>query len=283
MAQKSNQFPDSNSSDDVYYDSWKEDRDLILEYNGIDLADAGVSNILGSGVDNVTRSQAIVKVMKMVEDGGVRHVIPVNPYKLVRYRSNKDLNVIYSKADMKLASGAGVGWASRMVGFPLRERVDLLSFLMELIRLAELKEYSIFIVGGRPEVAERTFFNIKKSFPKIRIVGRHGGFFNEERELSVVEAVRKSQANIVLVGLGFPKEDRWINKIRGSFTNAVFISVGGCLDIISGENRKSPPFFAERGLDWFYRTVTRPWRYGRLLRVFLFDLRLLLYRIFRKR
>ncbi|MGL4370020.1 MAG: WecB/TagA/CpsF family glycosyltransferase, partial [Spirochaetota bacterium] len=120
------------NKNDVYYDSWKEDRDLILEYNGIDLNDAGVSNILGAGVDNVTRSQAIVKVMKMIEEGGVHHVIPVNPYKLIRYRGNNDLNAIYSKADLRIASGAGVMWASQKVGFPLRERVDLLSFLMEL-------------------------------------------------------------------------------------------------------------------------------------------------------
>jgi N-acetylglucosaminyldiphosphoundecaprenol N-acetyl-beta-D-mannosaminyltransferase len=271
------------ANDDVYYDSWKEDRDLILEYNGIDLNDAGVSNILGAGVDNVTRSQAIVKVIKMVEDGGVHHIIPVNPYKLVRYRANRDLNIIYSRASMKIASGAGVVWASKMVGFPLKGRVDMLSFLMELIRLSEIKEYTIFLVGGRPEVAEQTFFNIRKSFPKIRIVGRHGGYFNEERELSVVEAIRKSQANIVLVGLGFPREDRWINKVRNNFKNTIFISVGGSLDVISGDNRKAPPFFAERGLEWFFRIITRPWRYGRILRVFFFDLHLLFYRIFKRR
>ena len=268
---------------DVYYDSWKEDRDLILEYNGIDINDAGVSNILGSGVDNVTRSQAIVKVMRMIEDGGVHHVIPVNPYKMVRYRGSNDLGVIYSKADLKIASGAGVVWASKQVGFPLCERVDLLSFLMELIRLAEIKEYSIFIVGGRPEIAEQSFFNIKKSFPKIRIVGRHGGFFNKERETAVVEAMRKSQANIVLVGLGFPREDRWIDSVRDNFKNTVFISVGGALDIISGDNRKAPPYFAERGLDWYYRIITRPWRYGRLIRVAFFDLHLLAHRLFVRR
>jgi N-acetylglucosaminyldiphosphoundecaprenol N-acetyl-beta-D-mannosaminyltransferase len=281
MAKKEISTPDTH--DDVYYDSWKEDRDLILEYNGIDLTDAGVSNILGIGVDNVSRSQAILKLSRMIEEGGVHHVIPVNPYKLIRFRSNKELNLIYSASDMKLASGAGVLWASKKVGFPLRERVDVLSFLMELVRLAEIKEYSIFIVGGRPEVAEQAFFNIKKSFPKIRIVGRHGGFFNSDREISIVEAMRKSQANIIIVGLGFPYEDRWITKNREMFKNAVFISVGGALDIISGVNRKAPAFFAERGLDWLYRIITRPWRYGRLLRVVFFDIRLFFYGLFRKK
>ena len=275
--------PEFSSNDDVYYDSWKEDRDLILEYNSIDLSDAGIANILGVGVDNVTRSQAIAKVMKMIEEGGVHHVIPVHPYKLIRYRRNRDLNLVYSRSSLRIPAGAGILWASRMVGFPLKERVDFLSFLMELIRLAEIKEYSIFLIGGKPEVAEQVYFNIKKSFPKIRIVGRHGGFFNAEREISVVEAARKSQANIILVGLGFPREDKWINKFRSSFKNTVFINVGGALDIISGTNRKAPPYFTERGLDWFYRIFTRPWRIGKLFRVVLFDTHLLLYRIFKRR
>ncbi len=153
---------------------------------------------------------------------------------------------------------------------------------MELVRLAEIKEYTIFLVGGKPETAERAFFNIKKSFPNIRIVGRHGGFFDAEREKSVIEAIRKSEADIVFVGLGFPKEDRWIYNIKKEFKNTVFISVGGSLDTISGDTRKAPPYFMERGLDWFYRIITRPWRAGRLFRVGLFFISVIFRKIFSK-
>ncbi len=259
-----------NQQEEVYYDSWKENRDIILEYNQVSLKDASISNILGLGVDNVTSKQAIVKVMKMIEDGGVHHIIALNPYKMVRYKANSDLGVIFSKASMKFASGAGVQHLSKISGAQaLVERIPFLSFMMELIRLAEIKEYSIFLVGAKPEVAERAYANLMKSFPKLRVVGRHGGFFNPEREKSVVEAIRKTQANIVLIGMGFPREDKWIAKIRNSFQNAVLIGIGGSIDIISGEKMKAPAFFMERGLDWFYRCINRPWRYGRLFRVWL--------------
>jgi N-acetylglucosaminyldiphosphoundecaprenol N-acetyl-beta-D-mannosaminyltransferase len=270
---------------DIYYDSWKEDRDLILEYNQVSLADARISNILGMGVDNLTSTQAIAKVMKMIEEDGFHHIIPLNPYKLIRFRSNNDLNITFNKSSMRFASGAGLGWPSSLLAFPLRERIPLISFIMELIRLAETKEYTIFIVGGRSEVAEKAFFNIRKSFPKIRIVGRHGGYFNETREKSVVEAIRKSEADIVLVGMGFPKEDKWVAKYRSQFSNSdsVFISVGGSLDIIAGEHRKAPNFFIERGLVWFYRVISRPWRYGRIFRLFLFYLHVIIKKIFSRR
>lgn len=266
---------------DVYYDSWKENRDIILEYNQVSLENATISNILGLGVDNVNSKQAVVKVLKMIEDGGVHHVIALNPYKMVRYKSNFDLDIMFSKASLKFASGAGVLRLSRISGAqPLCERIPFLSFLMEVIRLAEIKEYSIFLVGAKPETAEKAYSNLMKSFPKLRVVGRHGGYFNPEREKSVVEAIRKTQANIVLIGMGFPREDKWIAKIRNSFQNAVLIGIGGSIDIISGENMKAPAFFMENGLEWFYRCISRPWRYGRLIRVWLLFLHGHINRIF---
>jgi N-acetylglucosaminyldiphosphoundecaprenol N-acetyl-beta-D-mannosaminyltransferase len=270
------------TEDSSFYNSYKEERDIILEYNQVSLDDASIVNILDIGVDNLTREQSVYKIVKMIEEKGTHHVITLNPYKLHRIKTNTDLRLISHKADMHIASGAGLGWASRFLKTPLKERIGVLSFMMEIIRLAEIKEYTIFLVGGKPEVAERAFFNIKKSFPGIRIVGRHGGYFDPEREKSVIEAIRKSEANIVFVGLGFPKEDKWIYKIKNDFKNAVFISVGGSLDTISGEKRKAPPWFMEKGLDWFYRIITRPWRVGRLLRVLLFFLTVMVRRILKK-
>lgn len=270
------------AEDSSYYNSYKEERDLILEYNQISLSDASVINILNIGIDNLTRQQAVYKIIKMIEDGGVHHVIPLNPYKLWKIRATNDLKVISDKANMHIASGAGIQWAGRMLKTPIKERIGILSFMMELIRLVEIKEYSIFIVGGRPEIAERAFFNIKKSFPNIRIVGRHGGYFNEEREKSVIEAIRKSEANIVFVGMGFPKEDKWIYKFKSEFKNIIFISVGGSFDTISGEIKKAPPYFMENGLDWLYRIITKPWRIGRLFRLAAFFISVIFKRIFMK-
>jgi N-acetylglucosaminyldiphosphoundecaprenol N-acetyl-beta-D-mannosaminyltransferase len=261
-------------SDGNLYDSYKEEQDLILEYNQVKLDDVNVVNILGVGIDNVSRAQAVVKVMDMIKEGGVYHIVPMNPYKLMRTKSSSDLSVLINKADMHLPSGGGLMWAGRKLKKPFKEQVLLLSFMMDIVRIAEIKEYPIFIVGGKPEVTEMAFFNIKKSFPHIRIVGRHGGYFNTEREKAVVEAMRKSEARIFFVGFGFPKEDRWIQKIRKDFNNGVFISIGGSIDIISGSTKKAPAYFMERGLDWFYRIITRPWRIDRVFRTLMFFIRL---------
>ncbi len=266
--------------DGIYYDSYKEDRDLILEYNQVTLSDVTISNVLGIGIDNMTREQAVARVIDMIKNGGVHHVMCLNPYKLMRIRASNDLRVISNMATMHINSGGGLAWASRMLKAPLKERIPVLSFMMDIIRIAHIKEFTIFMVGGKPEIAERAFFNIRKSFPRIRIVGRHGGYFSDEREGAVIEAMRKSEANIIFVGLGFPREDQWIQRIKNDFKNTVFITVGGCIDIISGEVKKAPNFFMERGLDWFYRIITRPWKVGRILRVKQFFITVVFKKIF---
>ena len=271
------------SGEQDYYDSWKEDRDIILEYNQITLDSVTVVNILGVPVENITRNQSIVKVMKMIEKGGVNQVIFLNPYKIMRIRSNADLRHIISMTDMYLDGGAGLQWASKMLKHPIKERISVLSFMMDIIRVSEMKEYTIFLVGAKPEIVERTFANINKSFPKIRIIGRHGGYFKPEREKAIIEAIKKSEPDIIFVGFGFPKEDKWIFKLKKELKKGVIIGVGGSFDIISGEIKKAPPFFMEKGLDWFYRIITRPWRFGRLLRVKYFFFRIILKRIFKRR
>lgn len=270
------------SDDSVYYNSYKEERDLLLEYNQVDLSDVGIVNLHGIAINSCSRTQAVVQIMKLIEDKEVHNIISLDPYKLQKIRSSADLQLISNRADMHIPSGGGLEWACRILKKPIKERISILSLMMDIVRIAEIKEYSIFLVGAKPEIVEKTFFNIKKSFPDIRIVGRHGGYFSKEREKSVIEAMRKSQPDIVFVGLGFPKENEWIHKIRNEFTNTVFIGVGGSIDTISGEIKKAPDFFMERGFDWLYRVITKPWRIGKLYRTFTFYAGTIAKRLFSK-
>jgi N-acetylglucosaminyldiphosphoundecaprenol N-acetyl-beta-D-mannosaminyltransferase len=270
-------------SDEIYYDSYKENRDIILEYNQVSLEDASVVNVLGIAIDNLTREQSIVKVMNMIDSKGLYHVIFLNPYKIQRIKFNSDLRLIYSKASLYLTNGAGIQWAAKKMGSSIKERIPILSFLMDIVRIAEIKEYTIFLVGAKPEIVEKTFFNIRKSFPKTRIVGRHGGYFSATREEAIIEAIQKSEPDIIFVGLGFPKEEQWIYKLRSELNHGVIIGVGGSFDIISGAIRKAPPSFMTRGLDWFYRIITRPWRIGRFFMVMLFFSNVIFRKMFKKK
>ena len=106
-----------------YYESYKE-KDLLLEYTEVDISNIPVINILDTGIVNITRIQAVAKIMDMVNAKKVHHVMCMNPYKIMRIKSNNDLNLISKKADMHLACGAGISWAARMLKTPLREVIS---------------------------------------------------------------------------------------------------------------------------------------------------------------
>ena len=101
--------------DETTFDESYKEGDLILEYNQVTLDDVSIVNILGIGIDNMTSSQAVVRVLDMIKDGGVYHIIPLNPYKLMRAKSSIELNAIINKADIHLPSGGGLLWAARIL------------------------------------------------------------------------------------------------------------------------------------------------------------------------
>jgi len=268
-----------------FYDSNKEDRDVILEYNNIPLNEVKPYDICGVPVWNFTMAEAIAQITALIEKGGVYHFISLDPYKLYKIKTDKSLKFIKDSAEGEVknfATGAGVLWASKTLGSPLPETIPFFSFLMELIRLAEAKEYPLFFMGSKNEIVEKAFNNLKKSFPNLKIIGRHGGYFLSQREEDIVEAMRKSEPKIVFVGLGFPREDKWIQRIKVCFKNTIFISIGGSLDVISGQMKKAPDFFINRNLAWFYRIIIRPWRIGRFLGVLFFFFLVLLTKFFQK-
>jgi N-acetylglucosaminyldiphosphoundecaprenol N-acetyl-beta-D-mannosaminyltransferase len=140
----------------------------------------------------------------------------------------------------------------------------------------------IFFLGGRPSVTEGSYFNLKKSFPEMKVVGRHTGYFDNNREKAVLQAIRKTSPKVLLVGLGYPKELEWIRRNQKQLENMVVIGVGGSFDIMSGKAKKAPDFFQNRGLTWLYRIITRPYRLLAWWRMFLFYLFTLFFHLFKK-
>jgi N-acetylglucosaminyldiphosphoundecaprenol N-acetyl-beta-D-mannosaminyltransferase len=241
-----------------------EDRDFLLEYKSIDLTSLKSNRIFGVPVSDVTRDEAVACVLDMIEKkDGPHYVFFVDPIKLMRIRK-KRLNFICSMSRLILPDGAGLQWAANRLGLPLKERIPMISFLMDVVRLARKKDFTIYILGSRPDYVERVFSNMQKSFPGLRIIGRQSGYFDRSREALIKESIRKSAPDIIFLGMGFPKQERWVKENWKYLSRSVVIGVDGALDILSGKARKAPDWAQVRGLIWFWRTITRPWNLGRV-------------------
>ena len=131
--------------------------------------------------------------------------------------------------------------------------------------------YSMFLLGGREGIAEKAGKNIVKKYPNIRIAGSNNGYFKgahigfegHEEELSVVQKINDAKPDILFVGFGAPKQEKWIHLYKDNLNAKVIIGNGGTMDILAGETKRAPEVWQKLGLEWFYRLVKEPSRIKR--------------------
>lgn len=195
-------------------------------------------------------------------------VLPVDPYRITWLQRKKSKYLgFFQKSFINLPDGGGMIWMSRMFRNELPSRVKVANFTMNLIRLAQAKNYTVFIVGSRDRVLDKLSSNLLRSFPRLRIVGKHHGYLKGEAKERVNEAVRKTDPHIIIVGLGLHNGLRWMVENENNLGNAIVLNVSDALDILAGESKKAPDSVAERGYTWLWRSLNRPWRWHRMVLV----------------
>jgi N-acetylglucosaminyldiphosphoundecaprenol N-acetyl-beta-D-mannosaminyltransferase len=263
-----------------YSSAW-EDRDYLLEYKSIDLSRLSRVQLLDVPVDNVTRDEAVAKVFDALEKkNGPYFVQFLDPLKLMRMRPGRKLAKL-ADSHLMLCEGGGLEWACRRLHIPLKGRVPMIAFLMDLFRLAHKKDYTIYLLGSTPEYIERVYQNLTRSLPGLRIIGRQSGHFKPDRERLIKESMRKSSPDIILIGMGFPRQELWMRENQDCLTHAVVIGLDGAIDVLSGKKKKAPDALQLRGLVWLWRTLMRPYRVDRIWYVLSF-ITLVLWRSFKR-
>lgn len=249
------------------------DRDYLLDYKSIDIHSLQKVDLLDVPLDNVNRDEAVALLLDYIEKKSAsRFVLFVDPIKLMRIRPKRKLSYIRENADLILADGAGLQWAAAKMGNPIKERIPMMSLIIDLIRAASMKNHTIYFLGSKQERLEKITKNLQRIFPEVRIIGRQGGYFNSTREALIKESIRKSEPDIIFIGMGFPRQEKWIIENRQLFHNSVLIGIDGAFDILSGQKKKAPDYFQLRGYAYIWRILSRPYRLDRMwyLMVFYF-------------
>ncbi|MDP4093054.1 MAG: WecB/TagA/CpsF family glycosyltransferase [Bacillota bacterium] len=223
-------------------------------------------DILGVPVDSVTMEQAKQKVIDYVhENNGTRMVFTPNSEILMAAQRDPGLKDILKNADLLVADGAGVVLAARILRLNIPEKVSGIDLVKNLLQVSEKEGLSYFLFGSKPGVAEAAGEKMKETYGNIDIKGYRNGYFSKEDEPQIVEQVNSSGADIILVALGAPKQEKWIYEYREALKAKVCIGIGGSLDVFAGNVKLAPDFFRNHGLEWLYRLCKEPRRYKRML------------------
>jgi N-acetylglucosaminyldiphosphoundecaprenol N-acetyl-beta-D-mannosaminyltransferase len=222
-------------------------------------------------VDAVTFPQAVAAVERLVERKKGGRVFTPNVDHVVMAEHDERFAAAYSRADLSLADGLPLVAASGLLGVRLPERVSGSDLVVPLMERAAARDLSVYFLGGAPGVAEKARQKLLEQLPTLRVVGVDAPMINvdgtpEERAMrlkSVTDPIRAAKPDLVLVALGAPKQELFIDQVADELAPSVFLGIGASLDFIAGTVQRAPPWARKVGLEWAHRLVHDPVRLWR--------------------
>ena len=217
-------------------------------------------------VDVVTFAEALERIASMVESKAGGAVFTPNVDHVVKAERDDAFREAYARADLCLADGMPLVWASRLLGPSLPEKVSGSDLLLPLMQLAAERRWRVYLVGGGPGVADETGQRLRAEHgvqiagTDSPVVGPDGAADESERTL---ERLRAARPDLVLVAFGAPKQELWIDRFADQLAPAVAIGVGASLDFLAGRVRRAPAWMSRAGLEWLFRLAREPRRLWR--------------------
>jgi N-acetylglucosaminyldiphosphoundecaprenol N-acetyl-beta-D-mannosaminyltransferase len=223
--------------------------------------------IVGIEIDNVNMDEAVGILAEYLDMNICSMVFTPNSEILLEAVKNRELEDALKGGQLVVPDGIGVVIASRFYGTPVKERVGGFDLMMRLMEIADSKGKSIYLLGGKPGVAEEAAIKLTEKHSGLVIAGTRDGYFGIDDEEKIISEINNSNADVLLVALGVPKQENFIYKNRDELKVRIAMGVGGSLDVLAGKVKRAPEFYQKAGLEWFYRLMKEPRRIGRIMRL----------------
>ncbi len=239
------------------------------------------------GIDQADNQKTIQKIEEFIISKTPHQIVTPDTLAVLRARKDPEYHTILKSADLVTPDGAGILWAAKTLNYPLPERVTGIDIIHNICRLAAKKGYSLYLLGSYPGVASEAALNLTREYPGIKIAGTHHGYFSYEdsqncedvkngdgvrnkKEEEIIAEIKENRPDILLVGMGVPKQEKWININLEKLDVPVCVGVGGSFDVLSGRIPRAPLWMQRHGMEWIYRSIKQPNRTFRVLALFYF-------------
>lgn len=225
----------------------------------------------GIAVDNISLNYAISQLQYWVNTNADPKII-VTPDALAAMRSRSDERYrrIVHKAGLVLPDGMGLMIALRLVGCPVQERIPGIDFVEHLCRRAAYEGWGVYLLGGEAGIAEKAAAALIARHSGLIVSGTRNGFFSDGQNDEICREIKESGAKILLVGLGVPQQEYWLEQNLCLCGACVGMGIGGSMDVICGKLKRAPNIWQKIGMEWLYRFLQEPMRWRRIARLPLF-------------
>jgi N-acetylglucosaminyldiphosphoundecaprenol N-acetyl-beta-D-mannosaminyltransferase len=225
-----------------------------------------MNKILNIKIDNVSFGDAMAKIAAylLVED--FHQICTINPEFLVSAQQDETFKEILNKSDLNVPDGFGLQCAAWFLGQKIGERITGVDLTWEICKLAAEKGYSVYLLGAAEGVAEIAAHRLRILNPGLKIAGIRSPIAEVDGtvESNIIDDINKSEADILLVAFGAPKQEKFLNRYRDQLKVKLAMGNGGTLDYIAENVPYAPLWMRKAGLEWFYRLFTQPKRWKRI-------------------
>ncbi|MBE9192366.1 WecB/TagA/CpsF family glycosyltransferase [Gloeocapsopsis crepidinum LEGE 06123] len=216
-------------------------------------------NLLNVEIDNLPTSKLLKELNKGI-------VFTTNVDHLIKLQKDKEFVEAYNVADYKVCDSQIVMYASKFLGTPIKEKISGSDFFPDFYNYHKTNEdIKIFLLGAGKGIANQAQKNINNKMARNIVVGAHSpsfGFEKDEEECQeIIKMINGTDATVLAVGLGAPKQEKWIYKYRRKLSKIkIFLALGATIDFEAGNLKRSPKWMSSFGLEWFYRLLCEPQR-----------------------
>lgn len=230
--------------------------------------------------DSITMAEAADKALGFMESKSAAYVVTPNPEIVMLCRDDENLSGAVNSASIVLPDGIGIIKGAKILGTPLKEKVPGIEFAEKLFGLMALRGMSVFLLGAKPGIAEKAAINLAKRFEGLKISGTNDGYFSDDAP--VVEKINAASPDLLLVCLGAPKQELWMQKYAPLLKVGLMAGLGGSMDVFAGVAERAPEAWRRLNLEWLYRLKEDPSRATRMTNLPKFAFKVIGKRLFGK-
>ena len=225
-----------------------------------------IATILGVPVVPYTMDEAVAKLTQDTLEQKRNFVVTANAEIIMMAQDDPEYKQLLTEsADLVLPDGAGTVWAGNYLGYTIPERVAGYDLYLRLLEEAAKNGIPVYFFGGKPGIAEEAAEEGKRRWPGLKVADCRNGYFSAEEEPEILDGINRSGAAIFFAALGAPKQEKWLAKYREKLKPCLLMGIGGSFDVLAGKMQRAPKWMQDAKLEWLFRLMKQPSRFGRML------------------
>ncbi|MDR0411722.1 MAG: WecB/TagA/CpsF family glycosyltransferase [Treponema sp.] len=239
-------------------------------------------SLLNVPLDIVQEDDLSFVINELLSSKGSKNIVLLSLWDLLRARRNGDYRSYVTNAALVIPISKSLVSGSRFLRGKEAVRYMPFHFIIKLLSILEVRELSVYLIGGKNKTLKRAESNVSQTFPFLEIIGRHPGYFKKHKESDIIEAIRKASPSLLLVGKGAYGEELWIHKNSDVMGCRIRLWCSDILDVFANKRHHPSDYFFEHGFEWIGFCCRNPLLFFRIFPYLYYKLLLLIYKI-RKR